>query len=41
MWLNRNVTLLNELFETCEDIYRRSTNFIFGYILLTLAMWKW
>jgi len=33
--------VLNELFESYEDIYKRSTNFIFGYILVTLAMWKW
>jgi len=33
--------VLNEIFEACEDIYKRSTNFIFGYILMTLAIWKW
>lgn len=39
--LNWSAFLLNELLEACEDIYKRSTNFIFGYILMTLAMWKW
>lgn len=39
--LNWLTFVLNELFKACEDIYKRSTNFIFGYILMTLAMWKW
>jgi len=39
--LNWPTFILNELFEAHEDIYKRSTNFIFGYILMTLAMWKW
>lgn len=39
--LNWSAFVLNELFEACENIYKRSKNFIFGYILMTLAMWKW
>lgn len=39
--LNWSTFILNELFEAYEDIYKRSTNFIFGYILMTLAMLKW
>jgi len=38
--LNSSGFVLNEIFEACEDIYK-SINFIFGYILMTLAMWKW
>jgi len=29
------------LFEAYEDVYKRSTHFIYGYIVVTLAMWKW
>lgn len=32
--------ILNKLFEACEDIYRWNTNFLFGYILMSLVMWK-
>jgi len=39
--LNWSAFILNELFEACEDVYRQSTNFLFGYILMSLAMWKW
>ncbi len=39
--LNWSTFVQNELFEAYEDIYKRSTNFIFGYIHMTLAMWKW
>jgi len=39
--LNWSKFLLNELFEACEYVYMRSTNFIFKYFLMTLAMWKW
>lgn len=33
--------LLNELFEACEDNYKRATRFIYGYIITEFAMWKW
>lgn len=33
--------LLNELFETCEDVYKRRTNLILSYLIMTLEMWKW
>lgn len=39
--LNYSAFVLNELFDAYEDIYKRSTNFIIGYILMMLAMWKW
>lgn len=38
--LNQSPFFLNELFEACEDVYRQGTNFVFGYILMSLAMWK-
>ena len=33
--------LLKELFNACEDNYNRTTGFIYGYLIVTLAMWKW
>jgi len=39
--LNWTTFLLNELFEACKDVYRRRTNIIFKYFIMTLAMWKW
>lgn len=33
--------LLQELFEACKDVYKGATHFIYGYIVVTLAMWKW
>ena len=33
--------LLNELFEACEDNYKRATRFIYGYLIMALEMWKW
>lgn len=33
--------MLNELFEACEDVYKRSTGFVFRYLLMELEMWKW
>jgi len=39
--LNWSTFVLNVLFEVYEDIYKRSMNFIFGYILMNLEMWKW
>lgn len=39
--LNWSAFLLSKLFEACKDIYRRSTDFLFGHILMSLAMWKW
>ena len=39
--LNWSTYVLNELFEACDDVYRRGTSFVFGYLLMSLAMWKW
>jgi len=39
--LNWSTFVLNELFEACEYVYRRSIGFVFGYLLMTLEMWKW
>lgn len=39
--LNWSAFILNELFEACEDIYWRNTNFLFGYILMSLMKCKW
>lgn len=39
--LNWSTFVLNELFEACEDVYRRGTSFVFGYILILLEMLKW
>jgi len=39
--LNWSAFILNELFEACEYVYRRGAGFIFGYFLMSLAMWKW
>lgn len=33
--------LLQELLEACEEIYKRATHLIYGYIVVSLAMWKW
>ena len=33
--------LLNELFEACEDNYKRATGFIYGYLIMAFSMWKW
>ena len=33
--------LINELFEACIDKYRRATGFIYGYLIMAFAMWKW
>lgn len=33
--------ILNELFEAYEDNYRRVTGFIYGYLIMDFAMWKW
>ena len=32
--------ILHELFEACEDNYRRATGFIYGYLIMAFAMWK-
>ena len=32
---------MNELFEDCEDNYKRATWFIYGYLIMALSMWKW
>jgi len=39
--LNWATFVLNKLFEVCEDVYRWSTGFVFEYLVMTLAMWKW
>ena len=39
--LNWSSFLLKELFAACEDNYKRTTNFIYGYLLLAFVMWKW
>lgn len=39
--LNESAFILNELFEACKDVYRGSTNLMFGHNLMSLAMWKW
>lgn len=39
--LNWSTFVLNELFEDYEYVYKKATNFMFGYILMSLAMWKW
>ena len=33
--------VLKELFAACEENYRRTTSFIYGYLILAFAMWKW
>lgn len=33
--------MLNKLFEACAYVYRRSTSFVFRYLVISLAMWKW
>ena len=33
--------LLKELFKACEDNYQKATGFIYGYLIIALAMWKW
>lgn len=38
---NWSVFVLNELFEPCEDVYRRGVGFMFRYLLMSLVMWKW
>jgi len=32
---------LNELFEAYEDVYKRETYFIYGYLVVSLTMMKW
>lgn len=39
--LNWCALLLQELFEACEDVYKWLTHFIYRYLLVALAMWKW
>lgn len=33
--------LLNELFEASEDAYKMVTHFIYGYLVVSIAMMKW
>ena len=33
--------VLKELFAACEENYKRTTSFIYGYLILAFAMWKW
>lgn len=28
------------MFEACDDVYKRASHFVYGYIFVTLAMWK-
>ena len=39
--LNWCAFLMQELFEACEDNFKRATRFIYNYFIMTLAMWKW
>ena len=39
--LNLCAFLLQELFEACEDKFKRATRFIYGYLIMALDMWKW
>jgi len=39
--LNWSSYLLNELFDGSHDVYTWPTYFVFGYLLLPLAMYKW
>lgn len=39
--LNWCTFLMNELFEACEDNYRRATRFIYSYLVMAFSMWKW
>jgi hypothetical protein len=33
--------LLTEMFQACVDVHDRMTYFIYGYLLISFAMWKW
>jgi hypothetical protein len=33
--------LLTEMFQACEDVHDYTTYFIYGYLLIVFAMWKW
>jgi len=35
------VYLLHELIEACEDVYKGTTYFIYGYLVIVIAMMKW
>jgi len=39
--LNWSNFMLSELFETCKDVYKCATCFIFGYLVILLAIMKW
>jgi len=39
--LNWCMFLLNELLEACKDVFKKSTKFTYGYLVMTLTMWKW
>lgn len=39
--LNWSSYLLHELFEAANDVYVLSTYFVFGFLLIPLAMSKW
>ena len=39
--LNWSSYLLKELFEAYEDVHARARYFIFGYLVIPLAMLKW
>jgi hypothetical protein len=32
---------LVDMFLACVDVHDRTTYFIYGYLLVTFAMWKW
>lgn len=38
--LNWCAFLLHELFEACEDVYKRETYFIYGYLFIAQVVWN-
>lgn len=33
--------LLKEMFKACEDVYKKPTHFIYGYLIIDMEIWKW